>query len=67
MAYGGAARCVRCGDRRDRHYYGYECRAVDEDGRCPCPGFLSAAEARRIHETRIHESLQRRLEAAWKR
>jgi hypothetical protein len=59
---GGAARCVRCGDRLDKHYYGQECRATDQDGRCPCPGFLSVQAARRIHETR-----QQTGAATWKR
>jgi hypothetical protein len=48
--------CFRCGDPRERHPYGQECRAVDADGRCPCPGYLSPAAAREIAlRTRVRE------------
>jgi hypothetical protein len=39
--------CTRCGDGYTKHLRGGECRAVDDDGRCPCLGFrwLDAAAA----------------------
>jgi hypothetical protein len=36
--------CARCGDPYRRHHYGRECMAVDQDGRCPCLGYVATGE-----------------------